>query len=323
MPHISIVVCTHNRAQGLANSLRSLTHLLTQDEFSYDVLVVDNASQDDTAQVITKMAEDYPVPLRGVYEGRKGVVYARNRGIVETTGDWVAFFDDDQEADPRWLLELLHLALEKKTRCVGGAVWLKLPADQAHRQLTAKVRMLLGEARWSDKPMAYTPKIGPGAGNLMIQRTLFTEAGGFDENILGRGEDTDLYFRICALGETCWFSPAAIIHHVIPEARLTEIFFRRLSIGMGEGVAMHEMTKYGAAKFSLIWTGKILRAVLLDGPLYWMAKLTGSREQALERICRISLEQGHMQNGWRLLKAAWSQPRDQHRNRFSKPIVSS
>ncbi len=322
-PHISVVVCTFNRASELSLALRSLYHLVTEDRFTYDVVVIDNASTDSTSQSIASAAQESPVPLRGVHESRKGVVYARNRGIAEAQGEWVAFFDDDQLADPRWLVELLTIAEQKQSRCVGGAVWLKLPAEHAHRKLKPKVRMLLGEARWSSEPMAYSVRTGPGAGNLMLHRSLFTEVGGFDENILGRGEDTDLYFRIRAIGETCWFSPYAIIHHLIPASRLTEAFFRRLSVGMGEGVAVHELANDGAAKFSVIWFAKIMRAVFVDGPLFWVAKLTGNREEALDRICRISLEQGHMQSGWKLLKKQWQPMPVPPQNPLAKPAASA
>lgn len=322
-PHITVVVCTFNRSSELIKALRSLYHLETEGRFNYDIVVIDNASTDATPQTIAFAEEESPVPLRGVMESRKGVVFARNRGIAEATGDWIAFFDDDQLADPRWLVELIRLADEKQVRCVGGAVHLKLPEEHAGRELRTKVRMLLGEARWSSEPMPYSVRIGPGAGNLMLQRSLIEQVGGFDENILGRGEDTDLYFRIRALGETCWFVPTAIIHHLIPPARLQDAFFRRLSVGMGEGVAMHELGQYGTVRFSLIWAAKIARAVLVDGPLYWWARLTGNREEALDRICRIALEQGHWQNGWSLLKKQWSSARPTEASTDTKTVVTT
>src|SRR5262245_8681240 len=117
---ISIVVCTQNRAEMLRGALASLFDLAT-DDFAYEIVVVDNGSTDHTQQVIAVAAAQSCYPLRGVYEPEKGIVPARNRGIREADGRWIAFFDDDQLADVRWLAELYRGANEKRCSVVGGA----------------------------------------------------------------------------------------------------------------------------------------------------------------------------------------------------------
>ena len=98
---ISVVVCSFNRAEGLRSALASLYDLETGNLFSYEIIVIDNASTDATPATIAQAAIESKTPLRGVYEGRKGIAPARNRGIAEAKGEWVAFFDDDQRADPQ------------------------------------------------------------------------------------------------------------------------------------------------------------------------------------------------------------------------------
>ena len=110
-PDITVVVCTHNRAESLWQALASLYALETGGRFTYEVLVIDNASPDHTQDVIAAAAGESKAPLRGVHEPQKGIVAARNRGVLEAAGKWIAFFDDDQLADSRWLLEL-HSAAE-------------------------------------------------------------------------------------------------------------------------------------------------------------------------------------------------------------------
>src|SRR2546421_689464 len=104
---VSVVVCTYNRAALLRDALASLGVLQTDGRFRYEILVVDNASSDETPAVIEEEAARSPVPMRGVREARPGVACARNRGVQETAAPWIAFFDDDQIADPGWLAELL------------------------------------------------------------------------------------------------------------------------------------------------------------------------------------------------------------------------
>src|SRR5688572_12728930 len=102
---VTVVVCTFNRADMLRNALISLLKLETEAQFRFEVLVVDNNSTDHTAEVVAQLAQDASAPLRYVREVRQGHASARNRGIQEARGDWIASFDDDQLADARWLIE--------------------------------------------------------------------------------------------------------------------------------------------------------------------------------------------------------------------------
>src|SRR5262245_55018585 len=126
-PDISVVVCTRNRAALLRGALASLYDLATEDEFTYEIVVVDNGSTDETPQVIAAAARESKHPLRGISEREPAIVAARNRGITAAQGRWIAFFDDDELADWHWLAELYHGAMEKGCRVVSGSVQLALP----------------------------------------------------------------------------------------------------------------------------------------------------------------------------------------------------
>src|SRR6476661_2567590 len=112
---ISIVVCTQNRAEMLRGALASLYDLSTNG-FTYEAVVIDSGSKDHTQQVIAKAAVESRHPLRCVFEPEKGIVPARNRGLREARGHWIAFFDDDQLADGQWLAELYRGAADKRCR---------------------------------------------------------------------------------------------------------------------------------------------------------------------------------------------------------------
>src|SRR5205809_1380614 len=114
-PDISIVVCTQNRAEMLRGALASL-YDLDADGFSYEIVVIDNGSTDATPEVIAAAEAESRNPLRRIYEPEKGIVSARNRGIREARGRWIAFFDDDQIANSKWLAELYRGANAKHCR---------------------------------------------------------------------------------------------------------------------------------------------------------------------------------------------------------------
>ncbi len=296
-PDITVVVCTHNRAESLRHALASLYDLATGGRFTYEVLVIDNASPDHTAVVIREAAQESPAPLRGVHEPTKGIVAARNRGVLEATGKWLAFFDDDQLADRNWLLELFAVAEEHQVRSVGGAVHLQLP-EGCGRRLQPLVRTLLGESRWSETTTPYTRSTSPGAGNWLMERSLALEVGLFQAANQGRNEDSDLYRRICLAGETSWFVPAAIVQHIITPDRLQETYLLRLARIVGEFVAQRELSLDGRAKFLAIWLLKGLRATALYTPRWLISRLLGWREKMLELRCLLEIQRAYLLQGW-------------------------
>lgn len=289
-PDISIVVCTFNRAEMLKGALASLYNLATDGRFTYEIVIVDNASTDDTPAAIAIAAAESKYPLRGVREGVQGIVAARNRGIREARGQWIAFFDDDQLADSRWLVELYLGAIEQRCRVVGGAVHLALPPG-CTRQLDPAVRMLLGESRLSDRPVPYGGRLTPGCGNLMIDRTVFKQVGIFERTVHGRGEDTDLFSRIEKAGIAAWYLPTAIIHHLTPADRLDEAYLLNLARRMGEGVALRQATLYSPSRYALLRLGKALRTTLVQLPLARLNGLIGNREASLGKRCLVALNQ--------------------------------
>ena len=287
-PDISIVVCTQNRAAMLRGALKSLAQLETDQRFTYEVVVVDNASSDATPQTIAAAAADSRGLVRGVSEPVKGIVAARNRGIREARGQWIAFFDDDQLADARWLAELYEGALARGARVAGGSVLLAFP-DGCSRRLHPTVRMLLGEADFSDEPTPYGGRLTPGCGNLIIERTVFDEVGVFERTVSGRGEDTDLFSRIERAGIQAWYLPRAIVHHLTPAERLTPDYLLSLARRMGEGIALRQQGGLSDGRFALLWLAKALRLGLVQWPLLACAQLTGTGEASLGRRCLVEI----------------------------------
>ncbi len=299
-PDITVVVCTHNRAESLRQALASLYALETGGRFTYEVLVIDNASPDHTPDVIAAAARESKAPLRGVHEPQKGIVAARNRGVLEAAGKWIAFFDDDQLADSRWLLELHSAAEAHQVRSVGGAVHLQLPGG-CDRQLAPLVRTLLGESRWSDATTPYTRSTSPGAGNWLMERSLAMEVGMFQAANQGRNEDSDLYRRICLAGEASWFVPTAIVHHIITPDRLEEAYLLRLSRIVGEFVALRELSLDGRVKFLAIWFLKGLRFALAYFPGWLLSRTAGQGERTLELRCLLEIQRAYLRQGRILL----------------------
>lgn len=300
-PDVSVVVCTFNRAGMLADALASLADLKTANSFTYEIVVIDNASTDNTPTVIAAAAAASSHPVRYVREDRKGIVPARNRGIREARGKYIAFFDDDQLATPNWLHALLRTAEERGAGCVGGPVRLKLP-DGCERKLRPICRMLLGEADWSTVPAKYDNKRCPGAGNMLLERAWLDRIGGFDEAFNVRGEDTDLFLRLFAAGCEAWYAPDAVVLHVMTPQRLEDAYVLRLADWMGGSVAEKEFRVTSRRSFVWRWSLKQLRRFAVEMPRYALARLTGNPEAILDELGRCTIASGYARRGAELLR---------------------
>jgi glycosyltransferase involved in cell wall biosynthesis len=274
--------------------------LETGNVFSYEIVVINNNSTDDTSQVVRGLASAASISVREFVETRAGVVYARNRGVEEAGGEWIAFFDDDQVADPRWLLELLQCGLQRKSSCVGGAVVLKLP-DGFNEPISPFCRMLLGETVGMHELQPYSARKTPGAGNLLVHRSAFESVGLFREEFNKRGEDTDLYLRMHAAGIEGWYTPKAIVHHVIPPERLTPEFLLRLSEVMSEGMASVERNSVGKLFFPLVWCARLGHLACVMLPRLLWSRLTRNHSRYLGIKCQMRLFRCYLQEGLPLL----------------------
>lgn len=299
-PLVSIVVCTHNRAEMLRGALESLSRIDIGADFSCELVVIDNNSSDATPQVFDEVATQFSYPVRRIFESQPGVVYARNRGVAEAQGEWIAFFDDDQLADPRWLCELLDMASQKQCRCVGGAVHLRLP-EGLNRDLSPVSRMLLGETVGMDAPRQFDHRVTACCGNLLIHRSVFDEVGLFDPAFNRRGEDTDLYLRMHHAGIAAWFTPAAIVHHVTPASRLTDEYLQNMSRTMARGMARNERDACGHWIYPAIWMARAGQAAFVLFPRWLSAKLAGHHDRTLGAACRLTIARGYLRDGWKLI----------------------
>lgn len=251
---ISVVVASFNRAHYLHGALQTLTAQQTDGRFTYEVLIVDNASTDNTREVVTQFAATSSIRVRYLRESKPGDAPPRNTGIRESDGDWLAFFDDDQFAEPRWLLNLLTAAEQHQTRLVGGPVCLDLDESICH-QLSAACRSTLREMRPYTADQPYAPDVIPGTGNMLVARSVFDQVGLFDEDIKEGGSDWKLVNDARRAGVEPWFAAQAKIRHRVEGNRTTPAYFRWDAQNGGVSQADFDHRRHGL-------TGLLLRAAV-------------------------------------------------------------
>jgi GT2 family glycosyltransferase len=207
-----------------------------------EVVVIDNGSSDNTREVVESFANRL-AKIRWIYEPKAGLPFARNRVVQESQGDWIAFFDDDQLAASDWLTQLFDTAQSEGVACVGGARSLLIEA-QLNEPLPAYSRSLLGEI---DLPHRHDYHAGhlPCTGNVLLKKSVFEQAGLFDNTVLDGGEDTDFFNRVLHSGIRCVYNPHAKVEHIIAPRRLERDYLESIAFRHGRHVCRRDLTHRG------------------------------------------------------------------------------
>ncbi len=198
MPDATVVIATHNRASQLRDCLASLARQSVRDRF--DIVVVDNASEDSTAATI----EAAP-GVRNVFVAAPNRAKARNAGIAVATGSILVFCDDDTIVPEGFVAA--HLKAHERFRhaVVSGPI------------INVSDERLRPAPRSSNYSRAFFCTC-----NASVARADLLAAGGFDERYdLYGWEDTDLGVRLRAKGLRRIFDWSAYIYHVKPAASMT------------------------------------------------------------------------------------------------------
>jgi GT2 family glycosyltransferase len=226
MASATIVICTHNRAALVG---RAVEHALIQARASdAEVLVVDNASDDDTPRVLAALEAQQAPYLRVVSESRLGLSAARNRGLADARGEIAVFLDDDAVPRREWLAAMLAPYSRREVACVGGRIVLAFPTPPPS-WLSPALFHALSAFDPGDEPrrLRYGHDTYPYGANISFRVARARALGGFSETVGPRGrlalvhDETDLCYRLEQSGGEIHYAPDAIVdHHVLPE-RLT------------------------------------------------------------------------------------------------------
>jgi glycosyltransferase involved in cell wall biosynthesis len=246
-PLVSVVICTHNRARNLQRALQSVAAQTLPLE-GFETIVVDNASTDGTRTVAQGLRTAANVHY--VFNSTLGLCHARNAGWRAARGRYVAYLDDDAEATPGWLVEILRAfeSVRPTPGCVGGRVE---PVFEAPRPawLSDEIALSLTIVDWSEVPHVIQDLRSEwlvGA-NIACRRELLEEVGGFDpaldrsgDNLLSSG-DVYLQRLITEAGHSCYYQPAAAVRHHVPASRLERRWFVRRYYWQGVSDAVMEI----------------------------------------------------------------------------------
>ncbi len=265
VPRVSVVVPAFNAGKTLGECLSALGRQ-SAEPGSYEIIVVDDGSRDDTS----KVAESFPV--RCIRQQNAGPASARNRGACEARGEIVLFTDSDCVPDPGWISEMTRPFADPGVSAVKGAY------RTEQRSLAARFAQVEFEERFD--LLRKAPSIDMvDTYSAAYRREVFREAGGFDESFpVANNEDTELSYRLSREGRKMVFNPAAVVRHLNhPDslARYCRIkfwrgYWRMAVYRMHPGKMMKDSYTPQTMKLQVLFL--FLAAGWLPGALLWPAR---------------------------------------------------
>lgn len=227
---ISVLVCTLNNSRRLRTTLAHLSRCHVPQGLTWEVVVVNHNSQDDTEAVVEGMAGCLPIEY--VIETRRGVSYARNRSVEEASGRLLIFTDDDVKPHPEWI-EAFWTAytLSPNGRLWGGPLESEFEGGTPDAELVkygppSVQGLKLGEEEVKIAADKMVPFVGA---NWACPKGAIVAAGGFDvalglnagAGVPNIGEETDLMQRLRQAGSEAWYLPSAKIRHIVPKEKVS------------------------------------------------------------------------------------------------------
>lgn len=294
---ISVIICTYNRGEYLRKVLFDLIRQETVSDVSFEVIIVDNNSMDNTKQVCEEFIVRCPEVFRYVFEERQGKTFALNMGIRESRGNVIAFTDDDVVIDERWVISIKQ-AFKANPDCMafGGRVvtiWPDtLPPWIAREGAFRNTDGAIVEHDFGGFVKSYPlnrlfPPIGA---NMFFARGIFEKYGGFNEK-LNQGmkkipmlEDTEFCDRLMKNKENILYIPDSVVYHPVYQNRLTRDYFRKHAFKSGRAqYVISEQQRSG--KYVILNLRKNSR-IILNIPLYLCRDIVVNFFKYVVAICK-------------------------------------
>lgn len=213
-PQVSIIILNYNGHKFLENCLRSV---LNSDYETFEVVLVDNASTDDSVEIAESFITDSKFKIICLKENL-GFSRGNNVGASMASGKYIIFLNNDTVVHKNWIKELVNVI--EGDPCIGAVqpklLFLEKPEGvQSAGNFIDTLGFTIPRLRISGEREKFDSRteIAAAGAALLIRRDLFVHIGGFESNFFAYYEDTDLSWRVRMAGKSILFVPSSIVYH--------------------------------------------------------------------------------------------------------------
>lgn len=237
----SFITCTYNREKYIGQTLESVCQQ-TFSADSYEIIVIDNNSPDNTAKICDAIKSKYSDRNFHYHkEMQQGFSFALNRGIKEAIGEYIIFVDDDETIVKEHLERLdSHLRSYPQALLCASPVVPIYESGEPKWMSHFTQRLIGGYFNQGDKVKKLNFQNYPGTGHTIIRRELYDRFGYYNTDLGRKGaslvgaEDKDMFSRLEKNNIDCYYFPDIPIFHHIPPHKTTDDFFNRLTYSIGK-----------------------------------------------------------------------------------------
>lgn len=250
----TVAIPTYNGGARLPKLLEKLRQVSLSTSLTWEILIVDNNSRDDTAKLIEEYQSHWScsVPLRYCFEPEQGAAFARQRAIREARGKLVGFLDDDVLPTSDWITTAYSFCQAyPQAGAVSGIIHgdfeIKPPAN------FEKIQGFLAIREHGSKAQLFDPdnlRLPPGAA-LVVRKQAWCESVPPRPTLTGKlpgqmiqGDDYEPLLYLHKAGWQIWYNPAMETYHQIPHWRLERDYL--LSLSHGCGLATYQLRMINA-----------------------------------------------------------------------------
>ncbi|WP_373527036.1 hormogonium polysaccharide biosynthesis glycosyltransferase HpsE [Nostoc sp.] len=239
----TVAIPTYNGESRLPELLERLQNQLYTENFSWEIIVIDNNSTDNTAKVVQAYQKNWqcPYPLKYCFEAQQGAAYARKRAVTEAKGELIGFLDDDNYPTSNWVAAAYTFG-EKypKAGAYGSQIhpdWEVEPPENFQR-----IAPFLAITERGNLPLLYeaAKKLLPPSAGLVVRKQAWLESVPNKPILTGRvkgnmltSEDLEMLSYIQKSGWEIWYNPEMEINHKIPSSRLQKDYLIPFFRGIG------------------------------------------------------------------------------------------
>jgi glycosyltransferase involved in cell wall biosynthesis len=288
---LTVIVPTYQRSASL---LRTLASLQEQD-IQLEILVVDNAADVALCTALERFNGDARYPVRWIPESALGLHHARRTGVLNATGELLAFIDDDVTFAPGWARAYVEaFAAHPEMAAAGGpshAAWEEPPPEWllalvARRPMFFQLSLRdLGPEPSFDETESFWGL------NMAIRTSALIAVGGFNPDAVGHRHLGDgeggLFRKLRASGARVGYLPRALVYHHIPPRRMTIRYLRdrMKNGGMSEAFAEARRTRATSrTAFARMFVTNLVAAAVVElsvAPMRWSRRVLPVRLQML------------------------------------------
>ncbi|PSN20101.1 glycosyl transferase [filamentous cyanobacterium CCP5] len=239
----TVVIPTYNGAERLPAVLEHLRKQVVSPNLSWEILIVDNNSQDNTRQVITTYQADplFPVEIRYSFEPQQGAAYARLRAVHEAKGEWIGFLDDDNWPEPNWLTVASQFRYQSpRLGAFSGKI--VLATDAILPLNFSRIAGFLAIRDHGNIPWPFVPECLqlPPAASLFVRKQAWIDnvpampiLGGRRRNFFVQGDDYEPLIYLYKAGWEIWYAPELQTAHQLPAHRFERAYLIRIAHACG------------------------------------------------------------------------------------------